>query len=140
MLVAWNILDQSKCCNRKASGGNVLWVLGALWSPESAFYVTAIWWPLYLFDRRVSGSLTTQLVAMLRAAGQLCLLAILTVVAAILVYRIAYGIFPVLRYFLVYALYPPGPLPIDPRDDLVFQLVMVLSVSVSWANWLRTGR
>ena len=60
--------------------------------------------------------------------------------AAILIYRIAYGIFPVLRYFLVYVFYPPGPLPIDPYGPIwFFAMAMILSIGVSWSYWLRTG-
>lgn len=32
-----------------------LWVPGALWSPESGFYVTFVWWPSYFLIRRGQG-------------------------------------------------------------------------------------
>ncbi|MGT2491536.1 hypothetical protein ACU4GD_15865 [Cupriavidus basilensis] len=31
------------------AGIHFLWMLGVAWSPESAFYVTFVWWPYYIW-------------------------------------------------------------------------------------------
>ncbi len=140
MLTAWILFTANRDAATRTWGGHVLWVAGALWSPESAFCVTAIWWPVYLLDVRGPGPLLARYGAILRALGRLLGLAIGTIVVATLLYRIAYGVFPVPRYILAYALYPPGPLPIDPHGTIwYFGFVLALSVSVSWSTWRRTG-
>ena len=140
MLAAWILFTTNRKLVFRNTWGHTLWIFGALWSPESAFYVSAIWWPIYLFDCTALDSSRARLIAFVRAIGHILGLASGTIVVASLWYRLWYGVFPILRYFFAYMLYPPGPLPIDPHGTIwFFAFVMALSLSVSWTNWKSTG-
>lgn len=99
---------------------HLLWLLGVLWSPETAVQVTAVWWPYFVWlkvsrveRRRVLSVLVTanaQLLAWL-AAG--C-------AAFVLIYRLGYGLWPSLETYFAYVLYPPGPLPAKPFGAVWF--------------------
>lgn len=141
MLVAWLLFTANRNFTMRSTGGHILWILGAIWSPESLFYVTAVWWPVYLFDTTMLQSeQMNKFRRIVRAAYKLALLAVGTIIAACVSYYLIYGVLPVPRYLLIYMLYPPGPLPIDSRGAIwYFVLSMTLSVCVSWANWGKTG-
>jgi hypothetical protein len=140
MLVAWILFTSDQKLVFRTALGHTLWVFGALWSPESAFYVSAIWWPVYVFDCTALDSSRARLLAFARAIGRILGLAAGTIVVASLCYRLWYGVFPIPRYLLAYMLYPPGPLPIDPHGTIwFFGFVMALSLGVSWTTWKSTG-
>ncbi|MCP2086986.1 UNVERIFIED_ORG: hypothetical protein J2Y81_003003 [Paraburkholderia sediminicola] len=141
MLAAWILFTASRDFAFRNTGGHLLWILGAVWSPEALFYVTAVWWPVYLFDCAMQPSdQTSGLTCLIRAGGRLVLLAVGTILVVCLAYYLLYGVLPVPRYFIAYMLYPPGPLPINPRGTIwYFAFSMALSVCVAWAGWRHTG-
>ncbi|MBB1598190.1 hypothetical protein [Achromobacter sp. UMC46] len=120
--------------------GHLLWAVGALWSPESAFYVTLVWWPYYLFVRRASGSFGVRLGAAIRNA---LVLAIIAVALATLFYsalRLIYGEGPTLYGYLAYAINPPGPLPIDPHGNVWYFVVAIAIAAATLAlSWKAVG-
>jgi hypothetical protein len=140
MMAAWIIFTGKKFTELRIIVGHSLWVIGSLWSPESAFYVTAVWWPVYLFDCSASNSQGARFAALMRAFGRLIALATGTVSIVLLVYYAAYGVFPVSSYIIAYMLYPPGPMPINPHGTIwYFGFQMALSVCVSWVTWRASG-
>jgi hypothetical protein len=119
--------------------GDALWALGVLWSPESAFYVTIVWWPVSLaFAADAPGDWRVALRAMVVAGlKRLRALAVL-VVAFLAVYALAYRALPTVNGLLAYALYPPGPLPINPSGVLLYLLAMLAlalgQLAVQWSD------
>lgn len=112
---------------RPSEAIHAVWILGVLWSPESAFQTTVVWWPYYVWacclrtdERgiwRAFSLANARLVAWL-AGG--CL-------AFLLAYRVGYGVFPTVDAYFAYVLYPPGPLPIDPFGAVWFFGAIVLA-------------
>ena len=105
---------------------HALWILGVLWSPESAFQVSVVWWPYYVWAcclRAGAGDLwRTLALANARLIGWLvggCTL-------FLLIYRMVYGVTPTFEGYFAYVLYPPGPLPIDPSGAVWFFAFVIL--------------
>ncbi|OMG93386.1 hypothetical protein BIZ92_03390 [Achromobacter xylosoxidans] len=120
--------------------GHLLWCIGALWSPESAFYVTLIWWPYYLFVYRRQGSFSNRL------GGAALTMAKLMFIAAVLIatfygaLRFVYGVGPTMYGFLAYAINPPGPLPISPTGNVwYFVATVILALATLALLWKATG-
>ncbi|MCE4543844.1 hypothetical protein [Caballeronia sp. PC1] len=110
---------------------HLIWLAGVLWSPESAAQVTVVWWPYYVWRCARSGR------NVLHANVRLACWLIATFVAFILIYRIAYGVFPSLTTYLAYVMYPPGPLPINPWGAIWFFGLAGLAGIVSVRRQLR---
>lgn len=113
-----------------------LWALGGLWSPESLFYVTFIWWPFALFlTIRAHGTngLWPALLARI-----LSLLGVAAVYFGLVVgiYRLVYGIFPDPFSYAAYALYPPGVMSIDEHGTICFFFaVLLVGIYASIIHW-----
>lgn len=113
-----------------------LWALGGLWSPESLFYVTFVWWPFALFlTIRAHGtnSLWSAVLARL-----LSLLSVAAVYFCLVVgiYRWVYGIFPDAFSYAAYALYPPGVMSINEHGTICFFIiVLVIGIYTSILRW-----
>lgn len=117
-----------------------LWACGALWSPESAFYVTCVWWPYYIFIRRVQGGIALRIKALINATLRLLLIAVSLIVIFNLIFYIIYGQRPSLYAFLAYALNPPGVLPINPHGGIVyFLLVTTIGIISLFHLWYKSG-
>lgn len=117
-----------------------LWMLGVLWSPESAFYVTFLWWPYYLFVRRAPGGLQARLKGMVKPAANLLAALVLLVVSFIGIYVLVYRETPTLYAILAYAIDPPGPLPIDWHGAVwYFLLATALGLGVLVHQWRSDG-
>lgn len=140
MMAAWIIFSEKHSLKSVARIGHMIWAVGFLWSPESAFYVTAIWWPIYLFDRVKKGPGTNRGVAIGTTMITLSVFLTLLLLIVLMGYRYHYGVFPVARHVLAYALYPPGPLPINAHGTIWFvALTVILSVFVSWRRYVQTS-
>lgn len=119
---------------------HMLWVLGAMWSPESAFYVTFIWWPFYLFIKRGEGDFTARFKNTARSALVLVLIAIALVLSVCVGFQIIYGQWPTLYGVLAYAINPPGPLPIDSSGAVWFFVATVaIGLGAMWRSWKTCG-
>jgi hypothetical protein len=121
---------------RKTTIAHLLWGIGVLWSPESAFYVTFVWWPFFLFVRRSTGNLNNKLIKSAKSMGLLLLLAGGLIICFSLVYRIKYGHLASLQSYIAYVLYPPGPLPINYKGAIWFFIVtLALSLATQIKLW-----
>ena len=117
-----------------------LWVLGALWSPESIFYVTIVWWPYYLFIRRVNGDFRSRAKGFANAALHLLSLAVGLFLVFNSVFRIIYNEGPSLYGYLAYAMNPPGPMPINPHGAVWFFIfVTIIGIGTLMQLWSRAG-
>jgi hypothetical protein len=117
-----------------------LWACGALWSPESAFYVTCVWWPYYIFIRRVQGDLSLRIKALINATLRLLLIAVGLIVIFNIIFYILYHQRPSLYAFLAYALNPPGVLPINPHGGILyFLLVTSIGIISLFHLWHKSG-
>lgn len=117
-----------------------LWIVGVLWSPESAFYVTFLWWPYYLFVRRVQGNLKARLKGMVKRAADLVGALILLVVVFVGIYALVYRETPTLYGVFAYVINPPGPVPINWHSTVWYFLsVIVVGLGTSVYSFRKTG-
>jgi hypothetical protein len=117
-----------------------LWMVGALWSPESAFYVTFLWWPYYLFVRRAPGGLQARVIGMIKPAANLLAALVLLVAGFLGIYALIYHETPTLYGFLAYAMNPPGPLPVHWHGAVwYFLLITAVGVATLVYLWRRSG-
>ncbi len=112
--------------------GHLLWGIGTLWSPESAFYCTFVWWPFYLLILRRDVSLARRLMRLPLAMLLLFKVLAVLVVGSIGLYYAVYHTFPSAGIYLTYVLSPPGPLDISTRG-VVWCLIGVLAVGIAAA-------
>lgn len=104
---------------------HLIWCFGFLWSPESAFYVTFVWWPYYLLLKYQDCEHKKLIPVVLQAMVPLAAWLLSLLCAFISIYYIAYGVFPSAKTYLLYAIYPPGPLPISPKGAVWFFLSVI---------------
>jgi len=124
-----------------AKFGHVAWAAASLWSPESGFYATCIWWPYYLllrcqkFDDRRSITL-----GLLRALGSLLLMMFGLVLSFNVGYWFVYHTTPTGIAYFAYVLNPPGPLSINVTGAIwFFIIVIVLATIANWHMFRQTG-
>jgi hypothetical protein len=134
-MVAW-LLWRNRSFVAASSGRQVahlIWAFGVLWSPESAFYVTFVWWPYYLWlrcSKEPGPGGTVQLSILPRAAGMLLLTLLLVLSCFIVGYWLVYRTTPTAYGYLAYAIDPPGPLPINPFGAILF-FITVLALGLA---------
>ena len=133
----------SKLQNEKnfAYYGHFGWCMTALWSPESGFYATCIWWPYYMLLRTSNSKNCTEMIINLsKATAALLLVAIGLVAFFITAYWLIYSAIPNSSTFFAYALNPPGPLPIDPNGAIwLFITVVILASLNNWYMFKHSG-
>ena len=95
--------------------GYAVWAVCTLWSIESAFYASVLFWPSRLHDfsegnDQPSPSHKKKIVLIsLKALGSFVIL----IAGWWLAYRMLFGVNPSPRIYIHYALFPPGPLPVN---------------------------
>jgi hypothetical protein len=117
----------------------IIWWLGVLWSPESAFCCTAVWFPLYILDhvQRNAGK-HRSLINIGIALANLTSVTLLFSVISYLLYYLWIGDYPNLYYFWIYTIHPPAALAINPIGALWFAAVVILlSVVFNWIEFLK---
>ena len=121
--------------------GHIAWVGAVLWSVESAFYATFVWWPYYLFLNTTHQYDQTNLLGKILKSS-LVLLGWLTLLLSsiVLVYWSIYRVLPDINIFFAYAISPPGPLPIDWHGSIWFYIcVMCLGTIANWKVYQESG-
>jgi hypothetical protein len=141
-MVGW-LLWRDRSSTATLSGrqiAHLLWALGVLWSPESAFYVTFVWWPYYLWLRccKESGlGVTVQLSTLPRAAGILVLTLLVVLLCFVAGYWLIYRTTPTAYGYFAYAINPPGPLPINPSGAILFFFAVLALGLMALSSMLR---
>ncbi len=116
------------------------WAFGTLWSPESAFYVTCIWWPYYIFIQRISGTFSLRCKNFINSLAKLFLIGISFTIIFNLIFHLIYHKSPSIYAFLVYALYPPGAMPINPQGGVwYFIITVIIGVGTLIHLWYKSG-
>lgn len=109
---------------------HLLWLVGVLWSPESAFQTTLVWWPYHVWmSTRIGPTSASRLRLFLLANARLCAWLAAGVVAFIACYWLAYRMLPRWDAYLAYVEYPPGAIPVKPFGAIWF-FGSVLAVGV----------
>lgn len=133
-------VSQIECSKTKSLVAHLLWMLGALWSPESAFYVTCVWWPYYIFIYRAQGNISLRIKALIKSTTRLLLIAISLIVIFNSLFHIIYGKSPTLYAFLAYALNPPGTMSINPQGGICYFLLVTSIGAISlFRLWRKSG-
>lgn len=119
---------------------HLIWILGLLWSPESAFQMTVVWWPYYVWATcRARGNNAHLLRTYLMANIQM----VLWLLAAFLIFLFAYWLIyhttPTPEAYLAYVLHPPGPVPISPFGAVCFFGLIVLAGLTGLYHQLHTA-
>ncbi len=131
---------------RLNAAGHALWLLGVAWSPEAAFFATAVWWPYVgLRHAQTVGASRTLAIAVAAGRGAAIGFAALAIGIGVLtlVFRLGFGVWPLLQGFTTYIRNPPGILPVNPQGPIWLVLggvaVGALSLLRADARGLRTG-
>lgn len=117
---------------------HLLWLLGVLWSPESAFQTTVLWWPYYVWTRtwnRPAGAsrLRSVVLANARLGGWLF--------AGTMVFLLGYWsicrVLPRWDVYAAYVLHPPGVIPVSPFGTVWFFGCALVAAFIGLALHLR---
>jgi len=100
--------------------GLALFAVGALWSPESLFMSLAVWGPYFCLRRLAEAAPEARRKVLLASLVQVALTLAGIALAFVAVYGAAYQSLPKLHLYLIYMLFPPGPLPINPWGAIWF--------------------
>lgn len=139
LLIRFDYNFQNK--DGQAKWGHFAWCLASLWSPESGFYATCIWWPYYLLLRSSQARNDHELgIHLFKAVITLLMVTLGLVTVFTTIYWVIYHALPSAQTFFAYALNPPGPLTIDPNGTIwFFVAVIVLSVFHNWHTFQCDG-
>lgn len=92
--------------------GHIMWGIGLLWSPESAFYVTFVWGPYYIW--RSTKNDTGQFFGVMEVLKHMFVLLSIGlgfVVVFSVIYYALFSLMPSIEGIFAYIIYPPGPIP-----------------------------
>jgi hypothetical protein len=119
--------------------GHLCWAVAALWSIESAFYATCIWWPHFMLVRQAHKR-SAVVPTLLRSTGILVLNLGLITACFLMVYWLVYGTTPTAHGLFAYVLSPPGALPINFKGTIwFFAAALTLSTWVNWRSFQQSG-
>lgn len=104
--------------------GHLAWALCALWSVESAFYATCIWWPYYLLLKHAVPQ-DAERPSLLRGIVVLILLLTAWLALFLAVYGLVYKTLPTAAGIFAYIVNPPGPLPVNYSGTIWFFLAVI---------------
>lgn len=105
--------------------GHLCFSLGALWSPESLFCVAFVWFPYFCWRKCELVEREKVFQTLVLASSTLLGITVALVAAFSLIYHLKYGVFPSFTAYAAYAIYPPGPLPINPTGPVWFALASI---------------
>ncbi len=123
-LLLLHILYAEQSQKRRDAIGHLIWFADVLWSPETAYFGTLIWWP-YLALRN-GGTLEKPIPALCKGALTGALALVAAVVGAFLIFRVSYGVWLPIESLLAYISNPPGALPANPYGPIWIALVALL--------------
>ena len=136
----WWIESYRPASRRWAPLGFGLFAIGALWSPESLFMSLAVWGPYYCLRRLAEAPPEGRLRALILALAHLALALAAIALAFVAVYGALFHVLPKPRMYLIYMLFPPGPLPINPWGAIWFcGGAVVLGAWTCWRLHLAEG-
>jgi hypothetical protein len=109
-----------------AWAGHAAWAVAALWSIESAFYATCLWWPVFLLAQRRAAPLLAVAAAWLAACAA--------------AYALAFGGLPTWRGIFAYVTDPPGAMPVNASGTVGYWVAaMALGICASVQAFRRQG-
>jgi hypothetical protein len=134
-LLLLHILWAEQRRKRHDAIGHGLWLAGLFWSPEGAFFVTAIWWPYLALRNSEQATRPRQAFIALSRGGLLAAGALALGMGALAItVQFLSGGAARLQDFYAYILHPPGPLPIAPFGTIWLVLTVVLIAIVALAH------
>ncbi|MBI5279624.1 MAG: hypothetical protein HY854_24540 [Burkholderiales bacterium] len=134
LLVAWDRDDRPF----PVLAGHAAWAAACLWSIESAFYATCLWWPHYLLLQQASASASMQ--TLWRSARVLVVLLAAWLAAFLVGTRLLAGGWPTVNGLLAYIANPPGALPASPAGAAwFFVAAMVPGVAANARAFAQQG-
>ena len=127
-LLLLHILYAERSHKRRDIIGHLIWFVDILWSPETAYFGTLLWWP-YLALRN-GGTLDKPVAALVKGA----LIGVISLAAAVAVtlvmFRLSYGLWLPIDSLLAYINNPPGALPANPKGPIWIALVAILLAAI----------
>jgi hypothetical protein len=103
--------------------GHTLYAVGALWSPESLFFIGYVWWPYFIWRRCAEAPPARYVRTLLGAVTTLIVVSGVILLGFLATYRFRYGVYPSFDAYFAYMLYPPGETPIDPRGPIWYSAI-----------------
>ncbi len=120
--------------------GYLLWAFAVLWSPESAFCATFVWWPYALWSACAAQTPGRRaFIAIIRQSAILIASLFALVAGFLATYWLVYRTTPTLYGVFCYVLNPPGPLPINPRGAIWFFIAVVVCGVATLCAHYRNG-
>jgi uncharacterized membrane protein len=117
-----------------------LWAVACLWAPESAFYASFVWWPFYLFIHRRDLPLLARTGRAALGAAKLATVAIALALLLATAFAVVHGNVLRAQDVLVYALFPPGVLPVNWGGPIAYFLSCIaVSAWVLGRQWRAAG-
>lgn len=105
---------------------HLLWILGVLWSPESAFYVTFVWWPYYIIIHQKQAQFTARVINAVYSIFKLILITVLLISSLWFIYYIIYNKNPTINGVFAYVLSPPGAMQLNIYGAFLFYTLSIL--------------
>jgi hypothetical protein len=120
---------------------HVAWIGAVLWSVESAFYATFVWWPYFILIHINRSTEKQYLILKIFKSGLVLLIWLMTLIVIFLIgYWLSYQRIPDASAFFAYAISPPGPTPIDWHGAIWFYLsTMLLGTITNWWVYQQHG-
>jgi hypothetical protein len=115
--------------------GHILWSVGLLWSPESAYQVTFVWCTYYIWrncftNKNIINRYQLLLIA-IKNIIYLIIFCVSFLFILVIIYHHFYSVYPSTFGVFAYVLNPPGSLPINFSGALQF-FVAIFIVSYLW--------
>src|SRR6202007_2918616 len=98
--------------------GWLIWCLGSVWAPESAFYLSFVWWPYLLWG--AANRSERPLRAAILAGIEIVLVTAVLVGSFVGAYYYLYSVFPSFDVYVAYVVNPTGPQPPNPLGSIWF--------------------
>jgi hypothetical protein len=111
---------QSFLRRRWIAFGTFAFSAAALWSPESLFISALIWGPYFLLRRLADADAKKMFSRLFAGLAYLAATVVVIYGVALIAYRSYAGVWPDADAFFAYILYPPGPMPINPKGPVLF--------------------
>ena len=122
-----HILSAESSGRRRDWVGHAIWLCEMVWSTETAFFGTLIWWPyLAMRDAAEADTAAARWIALARGALRgVAAVAAAAVALTLVLWWLSSGAIRPSDYF-AYVLHPPGPMPINPTGPLWLALACIL--------------
>jgi hypothetical protein len=124
IMLAWCLkkVKQKDPLIKNAKWGHLIWLLCILWSPEAGLHATAVWVPYFVWTCNTKFTL----IGIFKPSLLLFSILIAGLSFFTFIYRLAFNDWPSPIEYIIYLIYPPGAMPVNPTGSLIFAIVTLI--------------